>query len=217
MDLGKREKKVSLSQNKENNSLGAIVKGLIVLAIIVVIAVMAITFIINNTSTGLLIFFDKLTSLDAAIVVALITGCVSILTVVGGAIVNNILKNKHEKDEYLRIHREEPYTQLIKIFYKMLKTSKNNQTYSQEEMLDDMMEFNQGLTLWGSSKAIKKWDEWRIMSSREAGEPYEIMHGMEAVLIQLRIDMGEKRGLKQGDLLKLFVNDYDEVMQKSKK
>lgn len=32
---------------------------------------------------------------------------------------------------------------------------------------------------------------------------------MERVLIQLR-DMGQGRGIKQGDLLKLFINDVDE-------
>lgn len=36
---------------------------------------------------------------------------------------------------------------------------------------------------------------------------------MEKVLMQLRKDMGEKHKLKQGDLLKLFVNDYDEAMR----
>ena len=83
-------------------------------------------------------------------------------------------------------------------------------------MLDDMMSFNQGLTLWGSSKAIKKWDEWRALSGKTPADPYALLHGMEIVLIQLRKDMGEKRGLKQGDLLKLFINDYDEAMRKNK-
>lgn len=36
------------------------------------------------------------------------------------------------------------------------------------------------------------------------------MHGMEDVLIQLRKDMGERENLKQGDILKLTINDYDE-------
>lgn len=200
--------------NNQSQSFGAIAKGLLTLAAVVFIGVEGISLLINNVDTAFLVFFDRLSSLDAAIIVALITGCVSVLTVVGGAIISNTLKSKHEREEYLRRHREEPYTQLIKIFYKMLKSSKEGNVYSQEDMLDDMMCFNQGLTLWGSSKAIKKWDEWRALSGKTLANPYDLLHGMEIVLIQLRKDMGEKGGLKQGDLLKLFINDYDEAMRK---
>lgn len=203
-----------MANDNQGQSLGAIVKGLLVLAGIVFIGVEGVSFLVNNVGGTLLVFFDKLSSLDAAIVVALITGCVSVLTVVGGAIMNNVLKSKHEREEYLRKHREEPYTQLIEIFYKMLNASKKGKEYSQEDMLDDMMSFNQGLTLGGSSKAIKKWDKWRALSGRAPVDPFDLLHGMEIVLIQLRKDMGERRGLKQGDLLRLFINDYDEAMRK---
>lgn len=205
-----------MNNASENQSFGAIAKGLLALAGVVFVGVEAVSFLVHNVGAALVAFFDGLSSLDAAIVVALITGCVSILTVVGGAIINNVLKSKHEREEYLRKHREEPYTQLVRIFYKMLSATKKGKEYSQESMLDDMMSFNQGLTLWGSSKAIKKWDEWRALSGKTPADPYALLHGMEIVLIQLRKDMGEKRGLKQGDLLKLFINDYDEAMRKNK-
>lgn len=203
-----------MADGNQNQPIGAIVKGLLVLAAIIFTSTAALSLLFSNIGTTLFAFFEKLSSLDAAIVVALITGSVSILTVVGGAIINNILKNKYERDEYLRKHREEPYTQLIEIFYKTLKASKEGNSYSEKEMLDDMMRFSRGLTLWGSSKAIKKWDEWRALSSNPSIDPYSLLHGMEIVLIQLRRDMGEKRGLKQGDLLKLVINDYDGATQK---
>lgn len=203
-----------MASDGQNQSFAVIGKGLLVIAAIVVISASGISILVNSVGAAFLGFFDKLSSVDAAIVVALITGCVSILTVVGGAVINNILKSKHEREEYLRRHREAPYTQLIEIFYKMLAASKEGNAYTQEDILNDMMSFNQGLTLWGSSRAIQKWDEWRILSGKNPVNPYDILHGMEAVLIQLRKDMGEKRGLKQGDLLKLFINDYDEAMRK---
>lgn len=40
---------------------------------------------------------------------------------------------------------------------------------------------------------------------------------MEKVLIQLRKDMGLKRGLKQGDLLRLNLSDIDDVIEEKKK
>ncbi|WP_165253098.1 hypothetical protein [Adlercreutzia sp. ZJ304] len=204
-----------MESNSSNQSFWAILKGLITLAFVVAIIVFGLSFLINNVSGGLVSFFDSLSTLDAAIVVALITGAVSIFTVVCGAIINNVLSNKHKQQEYLREHREKPYTQLVEIFYKMLESTKSGNEYTQDAILKDMMEFNQGLTLWGSSKAIQKWDEWRLISSKQLSDPYAVLHGMEKVLMQLRKDMGEKHKLKQGDLLKLFVNDYDDAVKKN--
>lgn len=206
-----------MGNNNEDQPIWAILKGLITLVCVAAIVVIALSFLINNISNGLVSFFDSLSSLDAAIVVALITGAISIFTVVCGAIVNNVLSNKHKRQEYLRMHREKPYEQLVAIFYRMLESTKNGNEYSQDAILKDMMEFNQGLTLWGSSKAIQKWDEWRLISTKQLSDPYAVLHGMEKVLMQLRRDMGEKRKLKQGDLLKLFVNDYDEALKNQPK
>ena len=204
-----------MESNNGNQSIWAILKGLITLACVIAIIVFALSFFINSISCGLVPFFDSLSSLDAAIVVALITGAVSIFTVVCGAIINNVLSNKHKQQEYLREHREKPYTQLVAIFYKMLESTKSGNEYSQDAILKDMMEFNQGLTLWGSSRAIQKRDEWRLISAKQFSDPYAVLHGMEKVLMQLRKDMGEKHKLKQGDLLKLFVNDYDDAVKRS--
>lgn len=92
----------------------------------------------------------------------------------------------------------------------VLQNAKFGNAYPEEEMINDIMQFNQGLTLWGSSKAIKKWDKWRLLSTKPPVNPIDVMHGMEDVLIQLRKDMGERENLKQGDILKLTINDYDE-------
>lgn len=203
--------------NNDDQSLWTIFKGLLTLACVIAIIVIALSFLINNASGGFISFFDRLSSLDAAIVVALITGSVSILTVVCGAIINNVLSNKYRKQEYLRERREKPYMQLVAIFYKMLESTKSGNEYSRDAILRDMMEFNQGLTLWGSSKAIQKWDEWRHAGTKQLDDPYAVLHGMEEVLMQLRKDMGEKHELNQGDLLKLFVNDYDKASNNNSK
>lgn len=200
----------SVGNNQNSQTIGAIVKGLLVLAIVIVLIALGLSILVNSVASGVLELVEKLTALDVTIVVALFTGFVSILTVVLGAIVNNVLSNRHRKQEYLRNHREEPYTQLVAMYYKMLSSSKAGNAYSEEEMINDIMQFNQGLTLWGSSKAIKKWDKWRLLSTRPPVNPIDVMHGMEDVLIQLRKDMGERESLKRGDILKLTINDYDE-------
>lgn len=109
-------------------------------------------------------------------------GAVSIITVVGSGVLNDRMKRK----EYLYMHRETPYMQLISMFYDFQNKTKKGQDFSQEELLDIFTGFNKEITLWGSSKAIKEWGKWRVSSSRENTDPNELLFGMENVMIQLR-------------------------------
>lgn len=47
---------------------------------------------------------------------------------------------------------------------------------------------------------------------RRGSEPEQTLFGMEEVMIQLRRDMGMRRGVKRGDLLRLFINNIDEFI-----
>lgn len=184
---------------------------LIVLITLIILAIWLLVFLVSSTLNGLL---STLSTLDAAIVVALITGCVSIVTVVLGAIINNILTIRQSRNEYLRSHREAPYQKLIEIVYKIMEKSRRHQTYSNDEVFEDMTEFNKSLTLWGSAKAIRLWDKWRLASVGQTPTPEQLLLAMERVIIQLRLDMGQSCGIKQGDILKLFINDVDDAILK---
>ena len=81
-----------------------------------------------------------------------------------------------------------------------------------DELAEILKQFNKELTLWGSSKAIQAWGNWRTASSNSSGDPLQNLFGMEKVMVQLRKDMGMKRGLRKGDLLRLMVNDIDSVL-----
>lgn len=201
-------------QGKQQQSWSSLAKGLVALLVVAGVIVLAVGLLINF----LIGFFGNmlpiLSSLDAAIIVALITGCVSVVTVIGGAIANNCLLYHQRKKEYLRDHQELAYQKLIEIVYKLVTKSKKNEAYTPDEMLDDMNKFSQELTLWGSSKAIRLWDDWRLLSVNKKPNPEELLLAMEKVLIQLRRDMGQGRGIRQGDLLKLFINDIDDWLRK---
>ncbi len=204
-----------MPKDSQKQSIGAIVKGLFVLAALAVISIVALSATINFVSDSIAALLSTLSTIDVAIVVALITGCVSIVTVIGGGIANNYLAYRQRNSEYLREHRAQAYEKLIEIVYKMLMKSKKNEQYSADEMLSDMNDFNQSLTLWGSSKAIRLWDEWRLATVGKQPSASELLFAMEKVLIQLRRDMGQGRGLKRGDLLKLFINDVDTLLSSS--
>ena len=180
-----------MPKDSQKQSIGAIVKGLFVLAALAVISIVALSATINFVSDSIAALLSTLSTIDVAIVVALITGCVSIVTVIGGGIANNYLAYRQRNSEYLREHRAQAYEKLIEIVYKMLMKSKKNEQYSADEMLSDMNDFNQSLTLWGSSKAIRLWDEWRLATVGKQPSASELLFAMEKVLIQLRRDMGQ--------------------------
>ena len=191
-------------------------KGMLVLAVIVALFAWAIEFVINNVAAGVIAVISSLSSLDVAIIVALITGCVSIVATMFGSIMNSYLANKHRREEFLRDRREAPYRKLVEINFKMLEKQSKQEKYGGEEALADYMEFGQELALWGSTKAIRLWNDWRLASVRGTPSGEDLLFAMEKVLIQLRLDMGQKKGLKEGDILKMFVNDIDAALERKR-
>ena len=117
-----------------------------------------------------------------------------------------------KKLEFLRNRREKPYRKLIEINFKMLQKTNSSEEYSSEEIMADFYEFGQELTLWGSAKAIKLWDDWRLAPNKGKADGKELL--MENIVIQLRKDMGQGGRLAEGDILKLYINDFDEAMKK---
>ena len=163
---------------------------------------------IRFAAAGLASLCNAMGSLDVAIVVALITGTISIMTVVVGGIASN----NQRKQYYPRQHREAPYQKLVEMVYKMVAKGKNPESYSETELISDFNEFSQALTLCGSPKAIKQWNGWRQANTGGMPDPEKLLFTMERIMMQLRADMGQKGRLKKGDLLKLFINDLDDYL-----
>ena len=87
--------------------------------------------------------------MDAVIIVALITGAVSILGVILSSIIAKILEYKQNTKRYLYEKREEPYSEFIEMVYKVQQYTKIQKEYPEEEMLTDIVKFSKKLTLWG--------------------------------------------------------------------
>ncbi len=186
--------------------------GFLVLMASATIAIGGLIWLMQLVTPWLAAIVAAFSTIDAAITVALITGAVSIVTMVVGSIINSCLRYRQKKAEFLRQRREAPYMRLISLFYDIQTNSKLGEELGEDELVRTMNEFNKELTLWGSSKAIKQWGEWRTASANSALNPKQVLLEMERVMIQLRRDMGQKRGLKQGDILKLTINDVDQEL-----
>ena len=153
-------------------------------------------------------------TLDAVVIVALITGAVSIVGVIISSIVAKSLEYRKARREYLAQKREKPYSDFVAMYYKILMSKKLGEEYSQEEMLKDMTAFSQELTLWGSNKVVRLWVDYRIKATQLNG--VDNLFQYEKILYEIRKDMGFRK-MKKGTLLKFVVNDLDESLKKLKK
>lgn len=147
-------------------------------------------------------------NMDSVVIVAIITGGISIVTVVISSIVSKFIEYAQITKRYLYEKRENSYKAFIEMVYKLQKSTKKGQEeYTQEQMVKDLSKFSEELTLWGSSRVIKKWIKFREFS-QDKEKAIENLFLLEEIVFEIRKDMGQgRKGLKKGDLLSFFIND----------
>lgn len=204
-----------MKQNKENNSnIFNTILGLLLIIGAVAVGIYLIKFIfeqlwnILSAAANWLERFD--TTSDKIIVVALITGIVSIITL----IVTKVIDQHQKRREYLDQKREKPYREFIDMIYKIQQNSKNGNQYTNEEMIKDLMVFSKEITLWGSPSVIKKWVKFRENGMKE-NSGYDNLFPTEKIMNAMRKDLGLRK-TKKGELLAFFVNDIKDAMKKTK-
>lgn len=189
---------------------------LILLLLISVTAIILIKWILEVIGTWLLQIVNFVQNFvntsDKVIVVAMITGAVSITGVVISSIVAKIVEYRFNVKKYLYDKREEPYKQFVEMIYKIMEDSKKSdeEKLSQEETIQMISEFSKGLTLWGSNRVVKKWLKYRKSSLK--GDK-NVIWEMEDIIYEIRKDVGLGRKLKKGDMLSFFVNDIQNLKQ----
>lgn len=155
-----------MNKNKWS-SIKSLILGLLILAIIGYVIAWLLGLFIDYIES----FFNRLSNMDAVVIVALITGSVSILGVVISSIVSKIIEYRQNTKRYLYGKKEEPYSEFIEMVYKIQENVKKSKEYNEKEMLDDIFSFSKKLTLWGSSKVIRKWLAFRKISQEQNNNP----------------------------------------------
>ena len=152
-------------------------------------------------------------SLDVVVLVALITGSITLLN----SFYSRYSEQKNKKRAYLATKREGPYSDLFTVIHKVSLSGKGDFLYSNEEMIKDINDFNSKLSLWGSPKVVKKWNDFRQKSleGNKQLEPKELLNAVEEVMNEMRKDLGSK-STKKGELLSIFINDSENLLRKRK-
>lgn len=190
--------------------------------LVVFILFFSIYLLIKNIGILLIKGVEKInsitSSMDSVVIVAIITGGISIVTVFISSIVSKFIEYRQMTKRYLYEKREEPYKNFISMVYKLQKSTINNQyKYTQDQMINDIASFSELLTLWGSSRVIKKWIKFREFT-QDKTKAAQNLFLLEEIVFEIRKDMGQgKKGLKKGDLLSFFINDIKNYLPNSNK
>lgn len=152
-------------------------------------------------------------SVDVVVLVALITGSITLLN----SFYSRYSEQRNKKREYLATKREGPYSDLFTVIHKVSLSGKGDIVYSNEDMIKDINDFNSKLSLWGSPKVVKKWNDFRQKSleGNKQLEPKELLNAVEEVMNEMRKDLGSK-STKKGELLSIFINDSENLLGKRK-
>ena len=143
--------------------------------------------------------------LDAVVIVAIITGGISLVSVVISSIFSKFFEYRNSRRQYLASKREDAYKRFVDMVYKLQLNVTHKNSYSTEQMVEDIRCFSKELTLWGSPKVVKKWNRFRELS-KDKDKAQEYMFILEEIMNEMRYDMGCKR-VKKGSLLSFFIND----------
>lgn len=191
--------------------------GVLLLVGLIYISYIVISFIVNRLQilVGQTIkqLSEMTSNLDAVIIVSLITGAVSIVSVVISTVGSRIFEYMQRRREYLYQKREGPYSDFVTVIYKLVDKTKRDESYSETEMISDINKFSKDLTLWGSNRVIKKWLKFREISNGKQPDNATTLYYMEDILYAMRKDLGLRR-MKQGNLLAFFINDIHSVKKR---
>ena len=203
-------------ENKKQGEQKLTIRDVFLVLVLLIIACVIVYFFIKGTGNFIIKVVEKISNIasnmDSVVIVAIITGGISIVTVIISSVISKIIEYKQITKWYLYEKRKEPYHKFISMIYKLQTYEKLGKDYTQQEMFADICEFSQDLTLWGSSKVIKKWLKFRE-TSQQGEKGIQNLFVLEDIVFEIRKDMGQKKkGLKQGDLLSFFVNDIKDYL-----
>ncbi len=212
MSMNKNDKRLFAERHPRWNTFIA----LLILFGFLAIGIFVLYCVFKTIGLGITSITDWISSLasklDAVVIVALITGAVSIVGVVISSIVAKSIDYKKARREYLAQKREKPYGEFVEMVYKIQQNSKNPNSYTEKDMIDDISQFSQEITLWGSARVANKWVKFRENGANPDAAK-ENLFVLEDIMNEMRKDLGLKK-VKKGNLLAFFVNDIKQAMKK---
>jgi len=160
---------------------------------------------------------DKLNTINSDVSKALIS---AVVAVVGAAVtisLGKVIELRVQIKQDVRAKKIPIYEKQIQLIFDfMFASQRGHKQMSTPQLTNAFSNFTEKLIIWGDSAVIKAWQDFRLHKWGEGGKEVSVIgfQKFEAFIKALRKDIGnDNRNLKDGDLLKLFINDYEETMK----
>lgn len=191
-----------------NDTTDKTILGLIIFVILLIVGIIILKFI-----------WESITEYST-ITVAIITGFVSIVVI----IIQRIWEKKYNNEQEIREKKLPIYQKIINefsyFFYNNpnLKTEKEKENFQQKK-IDRLIKFitdnNGEIITWASDEVLKEWSLFRKYALASENQGMDLMFQTEKIFYAIRHDLGHKnKNLECGDILRLFINDIDDVLKK---
>jgi hypothetical protein len=175
--------------------------------------VMGFALLLVSARALLLWFFD---GVDSTVAAAISAGAITAVGSVGAVAYGRYRERKSAIEAQLRDAKLPVYTNLIKTLMTML--GQDGTELEDEERssaaIKQMKELTPELVAWAGDDVLAKWSQFR----RVGGDldPLTALFGFEGILRAIRKDFGHSdTGLKDGDILGLFVNDVADYLDEN--
>lgn len=162
--------------------------------------------------------WDALTSLQPELAAGIASAGASIIAAAIVVVAGKLLEQRREIATSQRQKKVEIYDDFVNTWLERTLLAENlgRERMSDQELQEFFVNFTQEALLWSSGDVVRKWGRYRTQSLPASTDGISSMFEFEKVLAAIRKDVGlANKRLKQGDLLRLFINDVDDHLKRS--
>lgn len=128
------------------------------------------------------------------------------------------LEMRKSQEEKLREFKVPIYNEFLDYIIKYVVEKKASDSKANEEMITFLKNITPKMMIWADDLVIKKWAEFRLSGNETEKGNNLTMLRFEEIILAMRKDLGHKnKNLKNHELLKCFINDLDNHLDKNKK
>ena len=166
-------------------------------------------------------FIENIDKIDPNIFIAIIAGAVTIT----GYFITRYLERKKLIEQQIRDQKLPTYEEFLDFMFEIFNSTKTEKPSSQEDLQKFFWKFNKKAILWLSDRTLKSYIEWRNSlvqfskkSNSNESDNAKTLVAFEKLLLDFRKDIGhDNKNFETGNILSMFINDWDSYSHHLKK
>ena len=157
--------------------------------------------------------------MNSTLAVSLITASTTIIVSTFTIMAGRYFERKKEREALYRDKKTAIYEEFLVVLFQTFLEAKEGENTNQEtgtDMVKFLREHHRKLILWTGPKGLKAYSDWHKLLQTGLPTAQTVLK-MERFFLALRTDLGHSnKGLKEGDILRLILNDTDLLLRAAK-